>query len=113
MPPRGWGFRLDDILKAIDAIHGYSYGMQFEDFVRDRRTVDAVVRNLTIIGEAATRIPESIVEAHPEIPWAEMRAMRNLVVHEYFGVSDRIVWDTVQRDLPPLVDPLRALQQAG
>ena len=85
--------------------------MEFDSFARDRRTVDAVVRNLTIIGEATARIPKTVVTAHPEIPWAEMGAMRNLVVHEYFGVSDRIVWDTVQLDLPPLVEPLQALQK--
>ena len=111
MPPREWAFRITDILRAIEATRSYTRDMQFEGFVQDRRTVDAVVRNLTIIGEASPRIPKSVVAAHPEIPWAEMSAMRNLVVHEYFGVSDRIVWDTVQHDLPPLVEPLHTLRE--
>ena len=84
--------------------------MDFTAFQNDRKTVDAVVRNLTIIGEAAARVPEKAVRAYPDVPWAEMRAMRNLVVHEYFGVSDRILWDTVRTNLPSLVAPLKAIQ---
>ena len=109
MPPRDWTFRITDVLRAIEAIQSYTRDMEFDGFARDRRTVDAVVRNLIIIGEATSRIPKTVVTAHPEIPWAEMSAMRNLVVHEYFGVSDRIVWDTAQHDLPPLVKPLQQL----
>lgn len=109
MPPRDWLFRIADILNAIEAIQPYTSGMEFDGSVRDRRTVDAVVRNLIVIGEVANHVPSRTVKSHPEIPWTEMRALRNLVVHEYFGVSDRIVWDTVKRDLPPLVGPLRAL----
>jgi len=109
MPPREYAFRITDILRAVESIQSYTRDMQFDSFARDRRTVDAVVRNLIVIGEASSRIPKNVVAAHPEIPWAEMSAMRNLVVHEYFGVSDRIVWDTVQHDLPPLVEPLQQL----
>ena len=76
--------------------------MEFKSFVEDRRTVDAVVRNLIIIGEAAVQIPEDICLKHPEIPWYEMRGMRNFVVHEYFRASDKVIWDTLQVDLPPL-----------
>jgi uncharacterized protein with HEPN domain len=64
--------------------------MKFEDFAAGRKTVDAVVRNFIVIGEAAGRIPEDICRAHADIPWAEMRTMRNLVVHDYFGVDDKI-----------------------
>lgn len=81
--------------------------MNFEDFVADRKTVDAVVRNLTVIGEAAGRIPKDIVENHPEIPWREMGDIRNFIVHEYFGISNRILWDTIQADLPPLIPLLQ------
>jgi len=109
MPPRAWRFRIHDILDAIESIRSYTDGMEFATFENDRRTVDAVVRNLTIIGEAATRVPEPVVDAHPDVPWIEMRAMRNLVVHEYFGVSNRIIWDTAKSNLPPLVAPLQAI----
>lgn len=109
MPPRDWQFRIRDMLEAIESVRSYTEGMDFITFEGDRRTVDAVVRNLTVIGEAAARIPEDVVDAHREIPWDEMRAMRNLVVHEYFGVSNRILWETVQGNLPSLVTPLRAI----
>ena len=66
------------------------------------------------IGEAATRVPEDIVAAYPEIPWRDMRDMRNIIVHEYFGVNTRIVWDTVEVNLHALVQPLqRLLSQAS
>jgi uncharacterized protein with HEPN domain len=110
MPPREWRFRIQDLLDAIESIRTYTEGMDFTAFQNDRKTVDAVVRNLTVIGEAAARVPEKAVRAHPDVPWAEMRAMRNLVVHEYFGVSDRILWDTVRTNLPSLVAPLKAIQ---
>jgi len=111
MPPREWAFRITDILRAIETTRTYTRGIESESFARDRRTVHAVVRNLTVIGEASSRIPKSVVAANPEIPWAEMSAMRNLVAHEYFGVSDRIVWDTVRHDLSPLVEPLKTLRE--
>ncbi len=113
MPPRDWAFRVTDILKAIDAVLRYTEGLDFDSFARDRRTVDAVVRNPIIIGEAAVHMPADIVRAHSDIPWTEMAAMRNLVVHEYFGVSDRVVWDTVQDDLLSLVKPLQMLRDSA
>jgi uncharacterized protein with HEPN domain len=110
MPPREWRLRIADILGAIAAIQSYTQEMDYEMFIRDRRTVDAVLRNLTVIGEAATYVPDDIVALHPEVPWREMRDMRNVVVHAYFGVNQRIVWDTIQLNLPPLVALLEALQ---
>lgn len=83
--------------------------MTYEDFVADRKTVDAVVRNLIIIGEAAVHIPEEIDRLHAEVPWPDMRAMRNFVVHEYFGVSDKILWDTIQINLSALVPLLKEI----
>jgi uncharacterized protein with HEPN domain len=83
--------------------------MTYEAFTADRKTVDAVIRNLIVIGEAAGRVPDDVALAHPEIPWKDMRDMRNLVIHEYFGVSDKILWDTLQRDLTPLLLLLKPL----
>ncbi|MBW2370148.1 MAG: DUF86 domain-containing protein [Deltaproteobacteria bacterium] len=59
--------------------------------------------------EAAVHVPDKICEGSPDVPWIDMRAMRNFVVHEYFGVSERIVWDTVQDDLPGIIEPLTRL----
>jgi len=68
MPPRDWRFRLQDILDAIAAVQSYADGMDYATFVGDRRTVDAVVRNIEVIGEAASHVPSSVTIAHPEIP---------------------------------------------
>jgi uncharacterized protein with HEPN domain len=109
VPPRDWRFRIRDILDAVEAVQRYTKGMTYEAFTADRKTVDAVIRNLIVIGEAARRVPDDVALAHPEIPWKDMRDMRNLVIHEYFGVSDKILWDTLQRDLTPLLLLLKPL----
>jgi uncharacterized protein with HEPN domain len=83
--------------------------MELSTFVADERTLDAVSRCFAIIGEAVTHVPEAIIAAHPEIPWAEMRAMRNIVVHEYFGVTNETLWKTAREDLPAILGPLRKL----
>ena len=112
MPRRDWELRVNDILDAITAVQGYTEGMKFETFVSDRKTVDAVLRNLILIGEAASHIPDDFASEHSDIPWRDMRDMRNFVVHEYFGVSDRIIWETVQNDLPPLIPRLQQMLES-
>lgn len=112
MSPRRVDFRILDILHAIEAIFEYTTGMTFQEFRKDRKTVDSVVRNLIVIGEAASHIPSDLAGMADPIPWAEMKGMRNVVVHEYFGVSDRILWETVQNNLPEIVEPLRDLLKA-
>lgn len=109
MPPRDWTFRIGDVMDAIVSVQHYVFGMSLEDFVADRKTVDAVIRNFIIIGEAVSHIPEEICQANPGVPWSDMRSMRNFVVHEYFGVSDKILWDTIQIDLPPILPVLQSL----
>ena len=109
---RDWRFRVRDILAAVEAILVYTDGMSFEDFAADRRTLDAVVRNLVTMGESIRWIPESILAAHPDVPWRTMRGVRNVVVHEYFGVDDAILWTTIRHDLPPLVAQLEAVLRA-
>ena len=109
MPPRDWKLRIKDILDAINAIQGYTESMKYKTFVADRKTVDAVIRNLTVIGEAAGHVPDDIISDNPDISWRDMRDMRNFVIHEYFGISDKIIWDTVQNNLPPLIPLLKSL----
>ena len=109
MPRRSWELRISDIIEAIESALGYSAGMKVEQFVADRKTIDAVVRNFIIIGEAASNLPTDFIEKHPDLPWREMRDMRNIVIHEYFGVDNLIVWETLQKNLPPLLPLLRNL----
>ena len=107
--PRDWPLRIEDILESIARIQRYLEGMDQAGFILDERTMDAVVRNFGIIGEAASHLPEDILAAHPEIPWNRMKGLRNLVIHEYFGVSPEILWSTAIEDLPPLVGLLESM----
>ncbi len=109
MPPRDWRLRIEDILDAAGRIARYVAGKDLNAFASDDLTLDAVSRCFGIIGEAAAHVPVDVVTAHPEIPWADMRAMRNIVVHEYFGVTNETLWKTAREDLPAIVEPLRKL----
>jgi uncharacterized protein with HEPN domain len=102
MPSRDWRFRIQDILECMGRIAEYTAGMTYETFLSNRLVIDAVVRNLEVIGEAARHIPEKVQRQFPDIPWVEMKGMRNLLIHEYFGVSLEIVWKTVRENLPPV-----------
>jgi uncharacterized protein with HEPN domain len=73
-----------------------------EGFFADRKTQDAVVRNLEIIGEATKRVSTSLREAHPDISWKPIAGMRDKLIHDYFGINLQLVWDVVERDLPAL-----------
>jgi uncharacterized protein with HEPN domain len=94
--------RLQDMIGAIRAIEGVVSGIDEVTFVGDRRSIDAVLWNLTVLGEAARVVPEVVQAAYPEVPWAKMRGLRNFLVHEYFGIDDRIVWATATRNVVPL-----------
>lgn len=109
MPLRSWEHRIADITEAIEAVLEYTAAMSFEQFVSDRKTIDAVIRNFIIIGEAASHLPEDFIAMHPDLPWREMRDMRNIAVHEYFAVDNEIVWETLKKNLPPLLLLLQQL----
>jgi len=93
---------LNDILEAITAIEAFTGGMTKENFLSDLKTVYATRKALEIIGEAAKKIPASFKNKHKEIPWKEIAGMRDVLVHEYFGVDLDVVWKTVQQDIPAL-----------
>lgn len=109
MPPRPWRQRIEDILGAIERIETYTGGMTFDTFSADQRTIDAVVRNLEIVGEASRHVPEEVVRRYESLPWAEMRAMRNILSHAYFLVDLGIVWKTIREDLPGIEPTLRQI----
>lgn len=93
---------LQHILDSCTSILKWNEGMQLEAFIADEKLVSAVVRKLEIIGEASTRISPDFKKANPEIPWREMKAMRNKLIHEYDNVNLRAVFSTVCNDLPSL-----------
>jgi len=100
---------LKDIFEAIEAIESYAVH-DFDSFLKDDKTQDAIMFNLVIMGEAANHIPEEIQEAHPEIPWSALIGTRNVIVHGYDQVKLSIVWDIIQKNLANLKqDPLKLL----
>lgn len=99
---RHYTMYIEDILRAMEAIEGYTQGMTEKAFLQDGKTQNAVAWNIMIIGEATKNVPPSIRQKYPEIPWREMARMRDKISHTYFGVSPEIVWAVVQKELPPL-----------
>ncbi|MDX9694258.1 MAG: DUF86 domain-containing protein [Bacteroidales bacterium] len=91
---------LEDIEESIEKIISYTNSYSFKKFRTDDKTVDAVIRNLEIIGEASNKIPVKIKTKYPLVPWDEMYRMRNKAIHEYFGVDYEIIWDIVINNLP-------------
>jgi uncharacterized protein with HEPN domain len=104
---------LGHISQAIERATRYLQDVgRLQDLERDTKTQDAIIRAIEIIGEAANRIQNTapaFVHAHPELPWTEMRGMRNKLIHEYFDVDWAMVWDTVKRDLPILKTQVESL----
>lgn len=91
---------LEDIVLAMDRIQEYISGLDFVQFKRDYKTVDAVIRNFEVIGEAGKNLSIEIKESNPNVPWEEMYRLRNRISHEYFGIDYEIIWDIISRHLP-------------
>jgi uncharacterized protein with HEPN domain len=110
---RNWKLFVMDILESINKIEKYIEGLNYEQFVKDEKTKDAVVRNLEIIGEAANQIPKEIQQKFSNVPWAQIIAMRNRMIHGYFAIDYRIVWDIVKIDIPLLKKELELILRKG
>lgn len=93
---------LDDILTAIADAEEFTRGMHYETFAEDKKTVNAVIRSLEVLGEATKRIPTSFRQKHPDIPWSKMSGMRDVLIHDYMGVDLKTVWKVTQERLPEL-----------
>lgn len=103
---------LSDILASIEKIKAYTADDTFETFIENSKTIDAVIRNFEIIGEAANRLPEDFKESHNEINWFRIRGFRNRIVHDYMGIDFQIVWTIIEKDLDQLaIDIATILQQ--
>jgi uncharacterized protein with HEPN domain len=94
---------LADIIDSAQKIISYTQDMTFEDFTSDSKTIDAVIRNFEIIGEACNRLPDEIKETNQEINWFKIRGLRNRIVHNYFGIDFKIIWDTKEDYLAELI----------
>ena len=93
---------LRHILESIKEIENYTKRISKAGFSRDVKTQDAVVRRMEIIGEAVKNLPKDFKKKHPEISWQEIAGMRDMLIHEYFGIDFNIVWRTVKKDIPQL-----------
>ena len=103
MSKRSSNLLLLDMKEAAEKILKYTKGLSFEDFLTDDKTIDAVVRNFEIIGEASLRIDEDFRLENPQIEWKKLRGFRNRIVHDYFGIDFEIVWSILSEDLEELV----------
>jgi uncharacterized protein with HEPN domain len=106
---REWRFYVDDMIGFCERILAFTQGTEKTAFPADAMRYDATVRNIELVGEAATHVPESIRRSHPEIPWRLIIATRNQLIHGYLGIDDDVLWSIVQTDIPALLTSLRGL----
>lgn len=102
---------LEDILNSAEKTITYTHNLTFEEFLADSKTIDAVVRNFEIIGEAANRLPEEIKDNSPNINWFKIRGLRNRIVHNYFGIDYKIIWATKEDYLDELIGQITVLRK--
>jgi uncharacterized protein with HEPN domain len=91
---------LEDVLESMNRIETYLTGVTYNQFIENQLIIDATIRNLEVIGEASKYIPEEIKERYPMIPWRKMTGLRNILIHEYFGIDEENVWEIASNNLP-------------
>jgi len=109
--PREWRFYLDDMIGFADKVIAYTDGLDQVAFIASGLNYDATVRNLELIGEAATHVPESLRAMNPQIPWRLIIATRNRLIHGYLGIDNDTLWSLIRGDIPALLPLLRGLRQ--
>lgn len=107
---REWRFYLDDMIEFAEKVIAYTEGFDQAAFVAGGLNYDATVRNPELIGEAATHIPESVRAGNPQIPWRQVIATRNRLIHGYLGIDNDTLWSIIRDDIRPLLDKLAALK---
>ena len=101
--PRDWRLYVQDMVDFSEKALSYTNGLNRDAFVSDERTYDATLRNIELIGEAATHVPNQVREANPHIPWRVIIGTRNRVAHGYLGLDDDVIWSIIQGDIPELL----------
>jgi len=109
MKKREYRDYLNDILSSINEVESFIEGMTYKDFFKDRKTKNAVIRSIEVIGEATKQIPKSVRDKNRSIPWKKMAGMRDKVIHEYFGVDYETVWKTAKKQIPKLKNKIANL----
>ena len=107
--PREWRFYVQDMIELCGRVLSYTEGLDQRTFLADRRTYDATLRNLELVGEATTHVPSEVRKAPPDIPWHAIMGTRNRLAHGYLHIGDNVVWSIIQDAIPELVPSLRAL----
>jgi len=102
MPPREWRFYVEDMVAFCDKVAAYTHGLDRASFATDAMRYDATLRNLELIGEAATHVPPDVRAAASDVPWRMVIAVRNRLIHGYLGIDDDTLWSIVRDDLAPL-----------
>ncbi len=106
---RDYTLFLTDVLDAVDSIEKFVEGMTLDEFKRDDKTSSAVIRKFEVIGEAMKHIPTPVREKYPEIPWKSIAGLRDRLIHAYFGIDHKLVWDAIKTELPKLKPKLREI----
>lgn len=104
-----WKLFIEDILESIELIESYIADINFDNFKNDRKTIDAVVRNLEIIGETTNNIPDIVKNKYEDIDWKGMIGLRNRIAHGYFGINLTIIWEIIKKELPFLKDKMQQI----
>lgn len=110
---REWRFYIDDMISCAEKVLAYTEGMDSERFVASAMTYDATLRNLELMGEAATRVPAEVRGAHPQIPRRMIIATRNRLIHGYLGIDNETLWSIIRDDVPELLPLLVAVRKVG
>ena len=100
MSRRSVDLLIEDLWEAVEKVERYTSGFDHDRFVQDEKTIDSVVRNFEIIGEAAGKLPLEFRDRHPEIPWKKIVGLRHRIVHDYFDIDIEIIWQILERDIP-------------
>lgn len=112
MSEREWRFYLDDMMAFAEKVMAYTHGLDQTGFEASDQTYDATLRNLELIGEAAMHIPTDVRESATEIPWRQIVATRNKLIHGYLGIDNDTLWSIVRDDIPALLRELRKLKES-